>query len=459
MKRMRCESVEDANKALNEMNAVIRLSHKNMVHYEELFFDQVITMGLDNEGNPVEDGEDFVCIVMPYYMNNDLEHFIKEYKKINKKNIPESMVLDITRQIVDFVAYFHENGMIHRDLKPKNILMANLTPPIENLTEKAAGNVLKESFNRPFDYKNPKLKFELKIGDFGLSTYFSKESLRSTTCGTPYYMAPEIHSNSYSTPVDVFSIGCILSFILTGEEYPWYSLFTPNKKARAFRVMKKKIADRGYDQRWYHLLANILSEEPSNRFTANELKEALAHFEHIPVTPSPISKRKPTPPSLKKRLVKSDGSPFSKKKKSTVPFSGDGRQLSTGKVLSSSKTPSKKISKNSAFSHHLHKNLSATQQLDLNSKLTAAQALVGQTEALMHENAPEKPNSFVYSKTSKPTRTSYMSRNTGRIVRDTEKEMNINISDQLRRVPPPIVQKSKKIADSNLKKKKKKKKK
>ena len=63
-----------------------------------------------------------------------------------------------------------------------------------------------------------KLKFEIKIADFGLSKVLtSTTDLSNTMCGTPLYMAPQlVKQRKYSYKADIWSIGCILFELING---------------------------------------------------------------------------------------------------------------------------------------------------------------------------------------------------------------------------------------------------
>lgn len=71
----------------------------------------------------------------------------------------------ILKQILDAVAYLHDQGISHRDLKPDNILFHDGL---------------------------------LKIGDFGLSRDITSNKMASVV-GTPYYVAPEVIKGKYGS--------------------------------------------------------------------------------------------------------------------------------------------------------------------------------------------------------------------------------------------------------------------
>ncbi len=61
----------------------------------------------------------------------------------------------------------------------------------------------------------------VKIADFGLSKFFSPETVLSTMCGSPQYVAPEVLGvgdglKEYSPAVDMWSVGVILFILLSG---------------------------------------------------------------------------------------------------------------------------------------------------------------------------------------------------------------------------------------------------
>jgi eukaryotic-like serine/threonine-protein kinase len=109
---------------------------------------------------------------------------------------PASRVIHMLRQVCQSLAEAHRRGLIHRDIKPNNIFACMIG--IE------------------YDF--------MKVLDFGLVKNVSrKETLHLTasgvTAGTPAYMAPEVAlgDDNIDGRVDVYSLGCVAYFLLTGS--------------------------------------------------------------------------------------------------------------------------------------------------------------------------------------------------------------------------------------------------
>lgn len=81
-----------------------------------------------------------------------------------KEHYSEKEAAEAVRPIIDAINYCHSSSIIHRDIKPENLL---------------------------YSKKDPSTRI-IKVSDFGLARFISLETLATTTCGTPGYVAPEI---------------------------------------------------------------------------------------------------------------------------------------------------------------------------------------------------------------------------------------------------------------------------
>ena len=95
----------------------------------------------------------------------------------------------VLTQIARGIEYLHSKGICHRDIKPENILCTD----------------------EPEDYR-------VVISDFGLSKFYGRGELMSTSCGTAHYAAPEIYMNRpYDEACDMWSYGAVAYVLLTGS--------------------------------------------------------------------------------------------------------------------------------------------------------------------------------------------------------------------------------------------------
>lgn len=114
-------------------------------------------------------------------------------KKITLEQVNEFEVKTVIRKILQTLRYLHSIGVMHRDIKPENILVYTENNEVQ-----------------------------VKIIDFGLSTFFTQGEIKKYKCGTLGYMAPEIFYGRYTEKVDVWSVGVITFAYLTGK-LPFFS--------------------------------------------------------------------------------------------------------------------------------------------------------------------------------------------------------------------------------------------
>ena len=162
-----------------------------------------------------DDNFQYLCLDL---MDGDLREFVSntDVNKVLKSN-PASG-LQITRELMDGLAFLHKEELIHRDLKPGNILYTT----------------------------DPSLHF--KIADFGLTKDTAGSSMISSTggssvamaAGTRCWMAPELVSmktRDHTQQSDVFSLGLVLHYLLTLGKHPF------GTEGEPAHVIERKIAE------------------------------------------------------------------------------------------------------------------------------------------------------------------------------------------------------------------------
>lgn len=151
---------------LNESRAISMLRHRNIVS----------VIDFDFEGN-------LQYIVMEYVDGITLKDFIR-----SQKIIPAGISIKITMQILSALQHAHERGVIHRDIKPQNIMILN--------------------------------DGTIKVMDFGIARINKFETITMTdkAIGTVYYISPEQARGEHTDErSDIYSIGVMLYEMLTGE--------------------------------------------------------------------------------------------------------------------------------------------------------------------------------------------------------------------------------------------------
>ena len=173
--------------------------------------------------------------------------------------LPPEAAIKYIRQVADGLAHCHDNDIIHRDMKPENILVT------------AEGQAV--------------------ILDFGLT--LTKGSQRvtyanfSSTAGTPDYMAPEqIEGQRGDKRTDIYALGTILFELLTGK--------TPFSGDNNLAVMAQHlkgaiprldIVQEGVSPQLAAFVAKCLQRNPNDRFNdMHEFVDALDHIETMDIT-------------------------------------------------------------------------------------------------------------------------------------------------------------------------------
>ena len=186
--------------------------HNNGITRDQLEAEFKIHAGLKHPNvvrmHTVFKGLQSIYVVLELVSGGDLFDFLIQKAQ---HGVNESVARRWMGHLLDGVQYCHQQNVVHRDLKPENIL----------LSHQDADAVL-------------------KIADFGLAKALTGRNGCQTNCGTPQYMAPEVHFrgdmtmaktvHSYGKEADLWGLGVILHVMLTctmpfGNEHDSQDLF------------------------------------------------------------------------------------------------------------------------------------------------------------------------------------------------------------------------------------------
>lgn len=190
---------------------------------------------------------------------NSIAYIVMEYVKgIELSNIPASelsgqFIAHIAYQVLNALAEAHAMNVIHRDLKPDNIMITN------------------ENGDPHF----------VKVLDFGLAalTDRAKITMSGQALGTPWYMSPEqATASAVSFSSDIYSLGCILYELATSKPpFPGnrpFNVMMQHVNAQVPPMITRPEAEISADMVGFIL--RCLEKQPQNRYqTANEALSAL----------------------------------------------------------------------------------------------------------------------------------------------------------------------------------------
>lgn len=212
-----------------------RLGHPNIVRIYE------------PETFHLDDGRALYAVVMEYMPGGSLKDELAR-----KGRLPLRRALEIAIQVCEGLAYAHEQGIVHRDIKPGNILLS------------ARG--------------------EVKIADFNIAKIpgISGETQSGRPLGTLHYIPPEqIERAHQATPkADIYSLGCVLFEMLVGRppfqaetdrEMAMHHQQTPPPSIRAYRPEVPTVLE--------ELIHRCMVKDPDKRPSAHELAKALREIQ------------------------------------------------------------------------------------------------------------------------------------------------------------------------------------
>lgn len=213
-------------RSIAEGRLLARLSHPNIVQVYHL----------ESSAPPY-------YMAMEYIAGADLLDRVRRFGPLDP-----SQALAVLRDVLAGLRHAHAVGVIHRDVKPQNLLGG-------------------------FDQV-------VKIADFGLATLVDAErkSEREHAVGTPGYMAPEIwHGGTPNPASDLYSVGCVLFFTLTGR--PPFAGRTSGALSRAHLVAHPRLPVE-LPQPLVRLVENLMAKDPAKRIpTAADALEEVGRCE------------------------------------------------------------------------------------------------------------------------------------------------------------------------------------
>ena len=187
-----------------------------------------------------------------HFEDNTYCYFIMEYiaggniysyvPKNGIHTISTQQVASIIKDVISATYFLHHMypPIIHRDIKPENVLLGD--------------------------------NMRAKLTDFGWSNYMQGDFKRTTVCGTPIYLAPEMINNTgHDEKVDIWCIGVLLFELITGQQ-PWKGSDVQTVK---YNISRLKINwPKQMDRTAADLISKILRYNPEERIS---LRNMLMH--------------------------------------------------------------------------------------------------------------------------------------------------------------------------------------
>jgi serine/threonine protein kinase len=215
-----------------EVNVLARLNHPSLV--------TLLDAGLDRS----EAAQPRIYLVMELAEGPDLRCRLAEGP------LPARQVAHIGQDLAEGLDYIHHRGVIHRDVKPGNIML--------------------------YDYSRDESRIRAKLTDFGIALMVDEQGAGGTgILGTAGYLSPEQAKGEPVGPSsDVYSLGLVLLESLTGTAaFPG----SPLESAVA-RLLRDPEIPAGLDPQWRLLLKAMTAADPASRPTAREASRALAEL-------------------------------------------------------------------------------------------------------------------------------------------------------------------------------------
>ncbi|OWB79649.1 hypothetical protein B5S32_g3879 [[Candida] boidinii] len=220
--------------------------------------------------------KDYFYLFMDFCSLGDLHFFIRPKNQLtgshpllksiferypppkNSHGLNEIIIINFTKQLASALKFLRSQNLIHRDLKPQNILLAQ---PVNSKEE-----FIKKGYVGLIDLPI------IKIADFGFARILPSTSMAETLCGSPLYMAPEIlRYEKYNAKADLWSIGAIIYEMIVGK--PPFSASNHMELVKKIQKTKDKInfpSNFEINQDLIRLVCALLKLNPTERMGFKE---------------------------------------------------------------------------------------------------------------------------------------------------------------------------------------------
>ncbi|GAA3294443.1 protein kinase [Arthrobacter citreus] len=230
-----------------EAKILARLNHHSLVTL------------LDAGSQTMEFGGQQVYLVMELVDGTDLR------RRLQDGTLAPRQVAQLGYDLAVGLDYMHDAGVIHRDVKPANIML--------------------------FDYRRDEARLRAKLTDFGVALFAGDpQPQNGTFTGSAAYMSPEqARGDAIGTPSDIYSLGLVLLQCMTGAPaYPG-----PALESAVARLLRPPAIPAAMEEGFRVLLRQMTALEPLERPSAHEASLALYEL-----AVAPRARHRGTPPLI-----------------------------------------------------------------------------------------------------------------------------------------------------------------